>query len=142
MSEFDLLAYARNHSQEHELVRTIEVRPGAEVDLMFVGRQAYRELSRRLNRLKGPGEVKDAAAEAGIRRLLAKAIKDWRGFGPEVVAELIPVDPAGLPEELPCTERNKEALLLNSTEFSDLVSSGVSDLAAFRDERREAQEKN
>ena len=140
--DFNLLAYAQNYSQENELVRTVEVRPGATMDIQFIGRTAWRKLSKALRRVKGSEVARDAAAETRVRKLLAKAIKGWDGFSPEVVAELIPVKPEGLPHLLPCTDQNKEALLLHSLEFSNLVADEAENLAAFREDIKEVQEKN
>lgn len=140
--EFDLLNYAKEHSLEDELEREVEVTPGFFVTVLYIGRSAWRKLFRAMNRTKGTSEKKERATEERTRAQLARAIKSWRGATPEVIADLIPVDPKGLPEELPCTDRNKKALLIHSAEFQNEVWEAVNNLAEFQEERRQELEKN
>lgn len=135
---FNLLKHYGAHAQE--LNRTIEIRPGAEVEVKYLGKKAWRKLNKRLQRIKGNKQAVDEAAYNATHAELAKAVTGWRGMTPEVVASLMPVDPEGLPEELPHTEQNVLALLLYSSEFFTAVSDAADDLDGFREEAdREAR---
>ena len=139
MPEFSLNDYVAAHRQE--LTCTVPIRPGAEVDIRYLPKKRWRAIQKGVERLRNQA-ARDAALEARMRNLLASAVVGWRGFTPQVVAELIPVDPAGLPEELPHNPSNVQALIEHSAEFSNLVMDEVNDLAGFRAEQVEEEQKN
>ncbi len=139
MSEFDLSGYVAAGTQD--LTRSVAIRPGAEVTVRYLPRESWRRVQRSVERLRNQ-VARDQALETRLRDLLASAVVDWRGFSPRVVAELIPVDPAGLPEDLPCTPANVRALLEHSAEFSTLVLEEVTNLAAFRADAVQEEQKN
>jgi len=129
---FDLLKHAQAHSQE--LIRTIEVRPGAEVDVKYIGKKAWRKLRKSLHSVRGGEAAQDEAAYNATHRKLAEAVVGWRGMSKDVVLKLIPVEPEALPDELPFTRKNVLALLLYSAEFSNAIADTVDDLDGFREE--------
>ncbi len=141
MSEnFDLLRVADQSQQD--LTRTIEVRPGAEVDVKYLGKKTWRKLNRRLKSVKGSVVAVDEAAYNATHDQLAKAVTGWRGMTKNVVLQFLPVDPEALPEEIPFSHTNVLALLLHSVEFSQLISDAVDDLAAFQEEADKEARKN
>ncbi len=124
-------------SGQRELTRTIEVRPGVEVDVKFLGKKAWRKLSKRLRSVKGSGAAQDEAAYNATHSQLANAVIGWRGMTKQVVLQFLPLEPSALPEEIPFNHRNVLALLLYSGEFFQLVSDAVDDLGAFRETSEE-----
>ena len=134
MSEvFDLLSYAKDKVQE--LTRTVEIK-GASVDVKFVSMDAWRKVRRRVGQVQGSNTAKEEAAIAAQRAELTKAVVGWRGMTRDVVAGLMPVDPVGLPDELPYHERNVQALLLHSGEFFNAISAAADDLESFREAQK------
>ncbi|MCF8044081.1 MAG: hypothetical protein K9K36_16575 [Desulfarculaceae bacterium] len=137
---FNLLNHAQDHLQE--LARTIEVRPGAEVDVKYLGKKAWRKLRKRLRSVKGSEIVQDEAAYNATHKQLARAVTGWRGMTKKVVLQFLPVDPEGLPEEIPFDQNNVLALLLYSGEFFQLISDAVDDLEAFIEAREKEERGN
>ena len=136
MSEnFDLLKAVSQNQQE--LSRTIEVRPGVEVDVKFLGKKAWRKLNKRLQAVKGSKVAQDEAAFNATHSELAKAVTGWRGMTREAVLEFLPVDPAALPDQIPFDPKNVLALLLHSGEFFSIIAEAVDDLGAFRETSEE-----
>ncbi len=129
-------------SGQRELTRTIEVRPGAEVDVKYLGKKAWRKLRKRLRSVRGSEVAQDDAAYNATHDLLAKAVIGWRGMTKKVVLQFLPLDPAGLPEEIPYSHKNVLALLLYSGESFQLISDAVDDLGAFREAQEEEEQKN
>jgi|Deesub1362A_J573_1020465.scaffolds.fasta_scaffold01721_6 hypothetical protein len=139
MSEFDLAGYVAASKQD--LTRTVEIRPGAEITIRYLSREEWRRVTRSVEKIRNPA-ARDAALEGRLRDLLASAVVGWRGLSPQVVAELIPVDPGGLPAELPFSRENVRELLEHSVEFSTLLLDEITNLAAFRASALEAEQKN
>lgn len=136
MSEnFDLLKVASQH--QRDLSRTIEVRPGAEVHVKYLGKKSWRKLNKRLRSVKGSEVAQDEAAYNATHKQLAQAVTGWEGMTKQVVLQFLPVDPEALPDELPFDQKNVLALLLYSGEFFQLILNAVDDLEAFLGDQEE-----
>lgn len=74
-----------------------------------------------------------------------KVIRDWRGLTMDVLRKLIPLreDP-NVPDayEVPCTDENRELLILHSIEFDRWLQTVCTSLDNFNQARREEEEKN
>ncbi len=138
MADFSLSAYLQSHRQE--LTREVPVRDGCTITVRYIPQEEMRRRARALQHL--PPRAREQAMEQAVVDMLASAVVDWKGMTKQVLAELLPVDPKGLPKHLPYSRESARTLLEHSSEFFSIVDEAVRDLAAFRASQLEEERKN
>jgi hypothetical protein len=117
---------------------------GFEIELAYLDKDELQKMLRESTRIEWENhqrteKVKD---EIFVKKLLPY-IKAWRGLTPDVLATLLPIDPAKIPvDEMPCTDENKRVLIERAYGFMDFIQEKITSLTRIREAQREAERKN
>jgi len=124
----------------------VEFTDGFEIEVKFVGREAFQSLYNKCTRFQfNPKTHKreDVPDRDKFYRLWGeKTIKDWRGLTLGKLAKLVPIKPGkeeDLKQDIPCEPENKQTLLKHNGEFDDLILAVASNYEVFQDNVKEME---
>lgn len=128
--------------------RTVEFAPEGgqksfKVTLRYVSDKAWRRASNALNQVSSNPAAQKLASDKKFKKMVANAITGWEGVDRDLLLDLLPLDPADVPESMESLAYSADAakaLVDGNSDFSLFVFREMGKLASFRaSNRREAQ---
>ncbi len=128
--------------QEHkeELTREFTTDQGLTLTVRYINEVQFDRLATQSGSFRN-SEAKRQAYRNKLVNLVATAVAAW-DMTPEIMARYLDMDVSQLPERVPCEPGVVADLLHLSDTFFGQVNDAVRDLASFREERVETEEKN
>ena len=128
--------------QEHKeaLTREFTTDQGLTLTVRYINEVQFDRLSTQAGSFRN-SEAKRQAYRNKLVNLVAAGVADW-DMTPAVMSRYLDMDVSRLPERIPCEPGVVADLLHLSDTFFGQVNDAVRDLASFREERLESEEKN
>ncbi len=143
-NELDAILKEAGHSAE-EASAWMEFCDGFEVRLAYLSRLDLQAIVRKSTRKTWDDKHRpvEELSEALMAKHICPYILDWRGLTPDVLARLLPLDRSKLDfDELPCTDKNKVAMIREVYGFADFIQETLTSFASIQDARMEELRKN
>ena len=114
---------------------------GFEVELRYPTKRDLREIEEFFAMRFTEDGAELVPDRARRSRFLARFIKDWKGLTPEIAGELLGIEIDG-EQDIPCTAKNRVALVENAPDFEAALQAKLSKLYQERVRKVEEAQKN